>query len=35
MDCSDLAEDTDRGWPLVNGVINLRVPHNTGNFLTS
>ena len=35
VDCIDLAQDTDRWWPLVNAVINRTVPHNEGNFLTS
>jgi hypothetical protein len=31
----DLAQDRD-GWrELVNSVMNLRVPYNAGNFLTS
>jgi predicted small integral membrane protein len=35
MDWIDLAQDRDRWWALVNVVINLQVPHNVGNFLTS
>jgi hypothetical protein len=35
MDCIDLAQDKDRWWPLVNAVMNLRVPLNGGSFLTS
>jgi hypothetical protein len=31
----DLAEDRDRWWALVNVVMNLQVPQNNGNFLTS
>jgi len=35
MDWSDLAEDRDRWWALVNVVMNLQVPSNAGHFLTS
>jgi len=31
----DLAQDTDRWQVLVNVVMNLQVPQNAGNFLTS
>jgi hypothetical protein len=30
-----LAQDVDRWWALVNTVMNILVPYNTGNFLTS
>jgi hypothetical protein len=35
MDLMDLAEDRERWWALVNAVMNLRVPYNAENFLTS
>ena len=31
----DLAEDRDSWWVLVNSVMNLWVPQDVGNFLTS
>jgi len=35
MDWIGLAQDRDRWWTLVSAVMNLRVPRNAGNFLTS
>ena len=35
MDWIDPAEDRDKWCALVNVVMNLRIPYNAGNFLTS
>ena len=35
MDWIGLAQDTERWRTLVSAVMNLRVPSNAGNFLTS
>ena len=34
-DWMELAQDRDRWWALVSTVMNLQVPKNAGNFLTS
>jgi hypothetical protein len=35
MEWIDLAQDGDRWRALMNAVMNLQVPRNLGNFLTS
>jgi len=35
MGWNQLAQDRDRWWAILNVVMNLRVPLNMGNFLTS
>jgi len=35
MDWYDLVQDRDRWWTLVNAVMNVWVPYNAGNLLTS
>ena len=35
MDWIKLAQDRERWQAIVNGVMNLGVPYNVGNFLTS
>jgi hypothetical protein len=35
MDWIELAQDRDRWQSLVNAAMNIRVPSNAGNFLTS
>ena len=35
MDWNDLAQNRNRSWAFVNAVMNLRVPYDVGNFLTS
>ena len=35
MDWIDMASDRDRWWAVVSAVMDLGVPQNAGNFLTS
>ena len=35
MDWIDLAQERDRWWARVDAVMNLLIPLNAGNFLTS
>jgi hypothetical protein len=35
MDWIELAQDRDRWWALLNAAMNLRIPYNVENFLTS
>jgi len=35
MDWIDMAQERHRWWALVNAAMNLKVPQNAGNFLTS
>ena len=35
LDWIEMAQNRDRWQPLVDAVMNLRVPQNVGNFLTS
>jgi hypothetical protein len=34
MDCTDVTQDRDQWWALVNTVLNFRIPWNAGKFLS-
>jgi len=35
LDWIDLAKDRNRWWEIVNGVMNLHISYNAGNFLST
>jgi hypothetical protein len=35
MDWIGIAEDRDKGWAVLNIVMNIQIPYNVGDFLTS